>query len=410
MALPLGNGGEQTLAVGIAAQQTLTHSIMPHPRKHVDVRRQLGKQKLCSSRLVWRCMVLGLCRSKPGVSVLCLTAQAMTTWAHLVSNQQLRPQHGLVPRFCLDAYTETGAVLAFRLSQPQIRMIVGIVGLPDKICYRVTGRAHSGEEALCLLLRRYGSTSPLVDLAMEFGIDQSCMSRLICFTAKRIWEKLKRLVTDVSVWDEYLDDLAEAVYNKTRRYRNCWGFIDGTVRPICRPVRGQMLVYSGHKRVHGLKFQAVAIACGLITHIWGPELARRHDAFMLARSGLLHQLRAMAERTGRTYCLFGDPAYPLTPYIQCGLKGAVLTAQQQQQFNAEMSASRVAVEWAFGHLLQTFPFFSFKKKHQLWLSPVALHYNVAVILLNLITRCKRGNMISRCFGVCPPSPQEYASL
>ena len=40
---------------------------------------------------------------------------------------------------------------------------------------------------------------------------------------------------------------------------NCFGFVDGTVRPICRPGEHQRLVYNRHKRVHALKFQAVAL-------------------------------------------------------------------------------------------------------------------------------------------------------
>ena len=35
----------------------------------------------------------------------------------------------------------------------------------------------------------------------------------------------------------------------------CWGFIDGTVRPFAWPIYNQRIMYSGHKRVHCLKFQ-----------------------------------------------------------------------------------------------------------------------------------------------------------
>ena len=37
---------------------------------------------------------------------------------------------------------------------------------------------------------------------------------------------------------------------------NCWGLIDGTVRPVCRPSENQRATYDGHKRVHSIKFQA----------------------------------------------------------------------------------------------------------------------------------------------------------
>ena len=51
---------------------------------------------------------------------------------------------------------------------------------------------------------------------------------------------------------------------------NCFVFVDGTVRPICRPAEHQRAVYNGHKRVHALKFQYVALPNGLIGHLYGP--------------------------------------------------------------------------------------------------------------------------------------------
>ena len=58
----------------------------------------------------------------------------------------------------------------------------------------------------------------------------------------------------------HLDDLTEyagAVHNKCDALDNCWGFIDGAVRPICRPGENQRVVYNGHKRVHALKYQSI---------------------------------------------------------------------------------------------------------------------------------------------------------
>ena len=71
---------------------------------------------------------------------------------------------------------------------------------------------------------------------------------------------------------------------------NCWGFIDGTVRPICRPSVIQNIVYSGHKRVHGLKFKSVVIPNGLIANMYAPIEAKRHDSAMLRISELLPKL------------------------------------------------------------------------------------------------------------------------
>ena len=51
---------------------------------------------------------------------------------------------------------------------------------------------------------------------------------------------------------------------------NCFGFVDGTVRPITRPGEDQRVLYNGHKRVHAIKFQSVALPNGLIANMLEP--------------------------------------------------------------------------------------------------------------------------------------------
>ena len=48
-------------------------------------------------------------------------------------------------------------------------------------------------------------------------------------------------------------------WNDDVQLENCFGFIAGMVRPIARPNRHERIVYNGHKRVHLLKFQSVAL-------------------------------------------------------------------------------------------------------------------------------------------------------
>jgi hypothetical protein len=52
-----------------------------------------------------------------------------------------------------------------------------------------------------------------------------------------------------------LQQFSDAIYAKGAPLQTCWGFIDRTVRPIARPVRNQRIMFSGHKRVHCIKFQ-----------------------------------------------------------------------------------------------------------------------------------------------------------
>lgn len=72
--------------------------------------------------------------------------------------------------------------------------------------------------------------------------------------------------------------ILQAVHNKGAALQNCWAFIDGTARPICRPSEDQHAYFSGHKRLHVLKYQAVMCANGLVCDLDGPYPGRRHDA------------------------------------------------------------------------------------------------------------------------------------
>ena len=67
-----------------------------------------------------------------------------------------------------------------------------------------------------------------------------------------------------------LEVYAETIHGKGAALENCFGFVDGTVRPIARPDEHQRIMYNGHKRVHALKYQSLAIPNGLIGSLYGP--------------------------------------------------------------------------------------------------------------------------------------------
>ena len=88
---------------------------------------------------------------------------------------------------------------------------------------------------------------------------------------------------------------------------------------------------------------------------------RKHDAGMLADSGLLNDLQRFAfSSTGQPMCLYGDPAYPLRIHLQVPFRNAVLTPAMQA-FNSSMNAVRESVEWLFGDIVNYFKFMDFHK-------------------------------------------------
>ena len=67
-----------------------------------------------------------------------------------------------------------------------------------------------------------------------------------------------------------LEMYARLVHDKGAALQNCFGFVDGTVRPIARPDQHQRVMYNGHKRVHAIKFQSLVLPNGLIANLYSP--------------------------------------------------------------------------------------------------------------------------------------------
>ena len=165
---------------------------------------------------------------------------------------------------------------------------------------------------------------------------------------------------------------------------NCWGFIDGTVRPVSRLGKHQRTNYNGHKRVHAIKFISIVAPNGLIANLYGPVVGKRHDSGMLAESGLLGDLQQYSySPDGQPLCAYGDPAYPISVDMQRSFAGPELTA---------MSRVRVSVEWVLGDIANYFTYV--EKKLRIGLSAVGKIPNARTCLYKSVT--------SSFFGLDPP--------
>ena len=128
-------------------------------------------------------------------------------------------------------------------------------------------------EGLCMLLKRVSYPCRYSDMIPRFGRPVSVLSLITNHTLDYIYENHGHLITQ---WNRNilnpraLQSYADSISRKGAPLNNCFGFIDGTVRPISRPGHAQRVVYNGHKRVHSLKFQSLALPNGLIGNIFGP--------------------------------------------------------------------------------------------------------------------------------------------
>ena len=146
---------------------------------------------------------------------------------------------------------------------------------------------------------------------------------------------------------EKLIQYAAAVEAKGAPLQNCWGFIDGTVRAICRPSVYQREMYNGHKRYHALKFQSICTPDGYISHFCGPFNGYYHDARILRESCTVEWLEENCIFNGEVFPVYGDPAYGRTQVLQSPFREP-LVDEYEKLFNKRMSSVRECVEWGFG--------------------------------------------------------------
>ena len=200
----------------------------------------------------------------------------------------------------------------FRFAPHEILEICELLLLPAII--KTSSRDNSPcDEALCLTLFRLSLPTKLDRMQFIFGRDPSAMSRIIRKTLRLIFQRWRHILR----WDnnrltrEKLAGCANAIGAKGG-HRSVFGFLDGTVRKICRPTFGQRSMYNGHKRFHALKYQSLITPDGIIIHLSGANAANVHDLTMYRRSNLPALLRQHAFRpNGTRLAIYGDPAYQL---------------------------------------------------------------------------------------------------
>lgn len=168
--------------------------------------------------------------------------------------------------FDLEGLDESEYLAEFRFRKRDIPVLADAMGLPDSYTCE-QGTLCDGIEGLCLLLRRLAYPCRYSDLIHCFGRPVPEIYMITNHVLETVYGLHHHRLT---AWNHILtsppllQSYADAIQRKGSPVPNCFGFLDGTVRPIRRPQENQGIVYNGHKRVHGLKYQSVALPCGII--------------------------------------------------------------------------------------------------------------------------------------------------
>lgn len=277
-----------------------------------------------------------------------------------------------------------------------------------------SGYVFDGLEALCLLCGRFRTAGDMYELTAKYDRSQSaiseCINSLVDILDKR-WAHLLDYDTQHILHPDALAEYADAISKAGAPTNTVWGFIDCTIRRICRPSIFQRLAYNGYKKYHAIKFQAVALPNGLFGHLYGPVEGRRADTGILNESQLLgaceeHAYEEDEQGERRYFQLYGDAAYGISQVIVSPYSGPNGQTAEELEWNKYMGTVRIDVEHAFGIVSRTWPFLNAGWKMQLMSSPVGSYYRVGVLLTNAMN-CLRPNQVSRAFDLKPPTLEDY---
>ena len=191
--------------------------------------------------------------------------------------------------------------------------MVDVLQLPDEIIC-CNGFHVDGSEALCIMLKRFAYPCRYLDLLPRFAkpVPQSCMASN--HVMNLIYTQWNHLLTDLDQpWlsPANLQQFSEMIHRQGGTLQNCWGFVDGTLRPVSRPGRNQRVLYNGHKKFIPLNFSQLCPQTGLlqICRLYGPVEGmnkRQHNIRSVSSSPRPRLLRCVKQKAHNSHALAGQ--------------------------------------------------------------------------------------------------------
>lgn len=148
----------------------------------------------------------------------------------------------------------------FRVRKRDITLLAEALQIPDWIVCSQRSKAE-GTEALCMLLKRFVYPTRYSDMIPRFSRPVPVLSMVTNELLDQIYAlHSHRIITwNPTILDPpSLERYAQTISERGWPLQNCFGFIDGTVRPIARPDKHQRILYK-KKGVQALKFQSLAL-------------------------------------------------------------------------------------------------------------------------------------------------------
>ena len=174
--------------------------------------------------------------------------------------------------FDLDCIAEAECKAKFRVEKNDLEDLAEVLQIPETfVCSQRS--VCSGIEGLCMAFKRLAYPCRYSDMIYCFVKPVPVLSMITNPVIDYIYDTHGQRITelnDMLLDPVMLEEYANVINMKGSLLENCFGFNDGTVRPIYRPGINQQVVCNGHKRVHALKFRSVVVPSGIRANMYGP--------------------------------------------------------------------------------------------------------------------------------------------
>ncbi|KYN20696.1 Putative nuclease HARBI1 [Trachymyrmex cornetzi] len=242
----------------------------------------------------------------------------------------------------------------FRMSATQLEELLTLVGPQLQKMNAI--RECIGR--LALTLRYLASGDSMISMSYQYLIGVSTTSNIIRETCKAIWNTLQPLVLPSALTETEWLDIAQN-FDDVTNFTHCIGAIDGKHVTIQCPNNAGSTYYN-YKQSHSIVLLGICDANYIFRFVDIGAYGQRSDGGIFGDSIIgrnfdsqrMNVPKPAAVEGGRIlpFCLVGDEAFPLKPYLLRPYPNRIGLTLMDDIFNYRLSRARRIIENTFGIL------------------------------------------------------------